>query len=100
MLNFVLIGLFAGLLVGIIPAIYGAAKKKIGIGILGFFACTIAGAVLGLLLAVPCAAIFIWYIAKGDENEKIVLTHKKCIHCAEEILIEAKVCKFCDREQQ
>ena len=100
MLNFVLLGIFAGILVGIIPAIYGASKNKIGIGILGFFVCSIAGAILGLLLAVPCAAIFIWYIAKDNKNEKIVLTQKKCIHCAEEILIEAKVCKFCDREQQ
>ena len=99
MLEYAIWGMFFGVLIGIIPAIYGAIKKKIGIGILGFFVCSVAGAALGLLLAVPCAAIFIWYIAKGNEIQKIVLTHKKCIHCAEEILIEANVCKFCNREQ-
>lgn len=98
-LELLIYGMLFGMLIGIVPAIYGATKKKPSIGILGFIACAFFGAIGGLLLAVPFAAIFVGIIAKGQKKENVLATHKKCIHCAEEILLEAKICKYCNREQ-
>ncbi len=57
-------GLLSGLLVGIIPVVVGALKDSPGLGIAGFFACAISGAVLGLLLAVPVCGLFVWAIVR------------------------------------
>ena len=57
-------GFFAGLLIGIVTAVCGGIKGKIGLGIGGFFACAASGALLGLILAVPCCAIFLFLIFK------------------------------------
>ena len=58
--------LIAGLLVGMIPAICGAIKQKIGLAIGGFFACVVANIVLGLLLSVPACAVFLYLIFKKE----------------------------------
>lgn len=58
--------LIAGLLVGIIPAICGAIKQKIGLAIGGFFVCVAANIVLGLLLSVPVCAVFVYLIFKKE----------------------------------
>lgn len=53
-----------GFVIGLIPLILGIVKKKTKLGMLGLLASTIGGALLGLLLAVPAAVIFIWLILK------------------------------------
>lgn len=60
--------LLAGIFTGIIPAICGAIKGKIGLAIGGFFACVVSAFILGLLLAVPVCAVFLWLIFKKDTN--------------------------------
>jgi len=57
----------AGALVGGIPAITGAIKGKIGLAIGGFFACLVSSLLLGLVLAVPCCAVFMYLIFKGSK---------------------------------
>jgi hypothetical protein len=56
--------LFAGVIVGAVPAICGAVKGKIGLAIGGFVACLVSAFVLGLLLAIPVCAIFLFLIFK------------------------------------
>lgn len=92
-----MLGFISGLLVGIIPVVIGALKQRLGLGIGGFFACAVSGIILGLLLAVPVCGLFVWLIIR-NASEQAAATRKKCPYCAEEILIDAKVCKHCQRE--
>ena len=54
--------LLAGLIVGAIPAICGAVRGRIGLAIVGFVACVVSAFLLGLLLAIPVCAIFLFLI--------------------------------------
>jgi len=60
----VLITACVGFVVGLVPLIFGIVKKQLKLGILGLIASTVGGALLGLLLAVPFAAIFMWLIVR------------------------------------
>ena len=53
-----------GFLIGLIPLVFGIVRKKLKLGVLGLLASTVGGALLGLLLALPFAAIFTWLIIK------------------------------------
>jgi hypothetical protein len=59
-----ILGFVTGLVLGTGVAIYGATKQKLGLGIWGFFACGLSGALLGLLAAGPVCAIFVYLIGK------------------------------------
>ena len=64
----VLIGsLLFGSLIGAIPAICGAIKQKVGFAIGGFFACLAAHFILGMLLSIPVAAVFLFFIFRRSE---------------------------------
>ena len=62
--------LLSGAIVGAIPAICGAVKHKVGLAIGGFFACLAASFLLGLILAVPTCAVFLFLIFKKDKTDK------------------------------
>ena len=58
-----IIGAFvAGAICGLVPLVYGLATGETGLAVGGFVACVIGGLLLGVLLAVPMAAIFAWLI--------------------------------------
>jgi hypothetical protein len=56
-----------GFIVGLIPLIAGLVKRNIKYGLIGFVGSIIGGALLGLLLAVPVAAIFTWLIVRSPK---------------------------------
>ena len=65
--------LITGSIIGAVPAICGAIKGKLVLGLTGFAACVISGLVLGALLAIPVCAIFIFLIfkpAKASESKQ------------------------------
>jgi hypothetical protein len=64
MLDYIFGSFMAGLVAGAVPVIYGGVKGKIGLGIVGFFVCIISSLILGLLLAIPVAGVFVYYISK------------------------------------
>lgn len=99
MFDYILGSLLAGAAIGAIPAIYGGVKGRLGLGIAGFFACIFSSLILGLLLSIPTAGVFVYYISqKGQTAATVILaTHRRCPHCAESILIEANVCRFCGK---
>lgn len=60
--------LLAGILIGAIPAICGAVKQKIGLAIGGFFACLVSAYILGMILAIPVCAVFLFLIFKKKDS--------------------------------
>jgi hypothetical protein len=70
-MQWILIGGGLGFVIGLVPLITGIVKKNYKFGILGVLGAAVGGTVLGLLLAVPVAAIFTWLIfknARGDSE--------------------------------
>ncbi len=56
--------LLTGLAIGAVPLICGIIKRKIGLAIGGFFACVVSALILGALLAIPVAGLFVFLIFK------------------------------------
>lgn len=59
-----LIGIGAGVLFGLLPLIMGLLKRNRKLGAIGFVSCVIGGAILGIYLAIPLSALFLWLILK------------------------------------
>ena len=58
----------AGGLCGLVPLVYGLARGETGLALCGFAACLIGGVLLGVLLAVPVAALFAWLIWRQSRD--------------------------------
>jgi len=58
-------GLIAGVLCGLVPLIYAASKGRIALGALSFLATVAAGLVLGLILAIPVAAVMTYIVHRS-----------------------------------
>lgn len=92
-----------GGILGAIPAICGAVKGKIKLGLFGFFSCLFAAFLLGLLLTVPVCAIFVYFICKKDKpktsNESTIsevsVRTKCCSKCGEVVIFDAVYCSKC-----
>ena len=57
-----------GFVVGLIPLIIGFVKKNIKFGAIGFVGSIVGGALLGIVLSVPVAAVFTWLIIRGPKK--------------------------------
>jgi hypothetical protein len=68
--NGIVFGTIEGLFLGLLPLITGMKKNQPGLAIGGFFGCIIVGAVGGLILGIPCAALFWWLIKKAENKSK------------------------------
>lgn len=67
----VIIGaLITGAIIGAIPAICGAIKQKLGLAVGGFFACLFSGLLLGMILAVPVCAVFLFLIFRKNNKSQ------------------------------
>ncbi len=53
-----------GILLGAVPLILGFMRKERSYAVFGFLGSIIGGAILGLFLSVPVAAIFTWLILR------------------------------------
>ena len=60
-----------GLIVGLVPLIIGLIKRNIKYALIGFAGSIIGGAVLGLILAIPVAAVSTWLILRGPKPAAI-----------------------------
>ena len=64
----IVLGTLAGILVGIIPLVVGARKENFNLGIAGFFATALSGAILGLILALPIGGVFTWLACRKPQT--------------------------------
>lgn len=69
-MDVILGALITGAVIGAIPAICGAIKGKLGLAVGGFFSCLAAGLILGMILAIPVCAIFLFLIFKKSSRSK------------------------------
>jgi hypothetical protein len=60
-----------GILLGAIPLVLGFLRKERSYAVFGFLGSIIGGAILGLFLSIPVAAIFTWLILRKQKNEPI-----------------------------
>ena len=61
--------IITGTIIGAIPAICGAIKGKIKLAVIGFFACLLSAFLLGMILAIPVCAVFLWLIFKKENSQ-------------------------------
>jgi hypothetical protein len=57
-----------GFFLGLIPLGFGMFRDRKRLGILGIFATTIGGAILGVFLSIPAMAIFTYLIIRKKED--------------------------------
>jgi uncharacterized membrane protein len=57
-------GFLIGLICGVIPLFFSTGKNRLKLGFGGLLACMIGGLLLGLLLAIPVAVVFLWLIIR------------------------------------
>lgn len=67
----IVVGLIVGMICGAVPLFIGASKNQIGLGITAFISCTVSGVVLGMLLAIPMSAVFVWLINNASKKINI-----------------------------
>ena len=63
-------GFLLGLLLGAIPMFTGMFKEQLQLGIIALFSSGVAGAILGLILALPVSGYFVWLIVKKDKESQ------------------------------
>ncbi len=64
-----LFGAILGLVLGLIPLIFGMIKGKKKIGMLGFIGSIVGNAIFGLILSIPVIVISIYLILKKQTSE-------------------------------
>lgn len=57
-----------GILLGAVPLILGFVRKERSYAVFGFLGSIIGGAILGLFLSIPVAAIFTWLILRKPKT--------------------------------
>lgn len=87
--------LVAGALCGLVPLIVGYHRRQISVGIVGLICCIIAGFILGIILALPVAAVFTIIICSIKSPTLTEQQRKACPHCGESIVVGARKCRFC-----
>ena len=70
-MQIILASALVGLVAGLVPLAVGVAKKNIKYGVIGLVGSIVGGAALGLILAVPVAAIFTWLIIRSNGAPKL-----------------------------
>jgi hypothetical protein len=64
----VIAGALVGAVCGLVPLIYGLVRGQTGLAGGGFAACIAGGVVLGVILAVPLAALFTWLVWRASRG--------------------------------
>ncbi|CAN5689088.1 hypothetical protein BH24ACI2_BH24ACI2_11410 [soil metagenome] len=66
-----------GILFGLIPLILGFYKNNRKYGVFGFFCSIVGGAILGVILSIPAAAIFSWLILRSSKPVEAAVVDEK-----------------------
>ena len=58
-------GVLVGLICGVVPLFFSTGKDRLKLGFGGLLACAAGGLLLGWLLAIPVAGVFLWLIFRN-----------------------------------
>ncbi len=76
-------GAIVGLICGVIPLFFSAGRNRLKLGFGALLACVVGGLLLGLLLAIPLGALFLWLIFRHSttvpfevqgRNRRLIIT--------------------------
>ena len=65
---FALINAGIGLVLGLIPLLFGFFNKRLKLGIIGFVTAIIGGAILGIFLSIPATIVFTWLVVRKSRD--------------------------------
>ncbi|MBO9129868.1 hypothetical protein [Bacillus sp. 165] len=69
--------LIIGVICGAVPAITGALKEKLEIGMFGFLASVASAVILGFYLSVPVAIAFTYFMVRKPKHDVIIIPFPK-----------------------
>lgn len=62
-----LINAIIGLVLGLIPLLFGYFNKQLKLGVAGIAVATLGGAVLGIFASIPATIVFTWLVARRSK---------------------------------
>ncbi|MFD3447924.1 hypothetical protein ACFDTO_25355 [Microbacteriaceae bacterium 4G12] len=65
--------LIIGIACGAVPAITGAVREELEIGMFGFVASIVSATIMGFYLAIPIATLFTFFVIRGRFISKPVM---------------------------
>ncbi|MEP6946693.1 MAG: hypothetical protein ABJA02_12310 [Acidobacteriota bacterium] len=64
---FALVNAAIGLVLGLIPLLFGYFNKRLRLGVIGFFTALVGGAILGIFLSIPATIVFTWLVVRKEK---------------------------------
>jgi hypothetical protein len=64
---FALINAGIGLVLGLIPLLFGYFNKRLKLGAIGFVTAIVGGAILGIFLSIPATVVFTWLVVRRSK---------------------------------
>lgn len=64
---FALVNAAIGLVLGLIPLLFGYFNHRLKLGLIGFLTALIGGSLLGVFVSVPATIIFTWFVVRKQK---------------------------------
>jgi hypothetical protein len=67
---FMVLNAVIGLVLGLIPLLFGYFSKQLKLGMIAIAVTTIGGAILGIIISIPAMIVFTWLVARNSRRAK------------------------------
>lgn len=64
---FALVNAAIGLVLGLIPLLFGYFNKRLRLGTIGFVTALVGGALFGIFVSIPATIIFTWFVVRKEK---------------------------------
>jgi hypothetical protein len=64
---FALVNAAIGLVLGLIPLLFGYFNKRLKLGMIGFVTALVGGGLFGIFVSIPATIIFTWLVVRKDK---------------------------------
>lgn len=69
---FALVNAAIGLVLGLIPLLFGYFNKRFRLGVIGFVTALAGGALFGIFVSIPATIIFTWFVVRKSKAQSDV----------------------------